>query len=74
MVCILIPMFYAVLMVQPRIVFYNYMYEMYIVCIMCTFGCTSQVGIRYYYRKLSNFAFASISFRGPLQIEISYYY
>eukprot|EP00116_Pleurobrachia_bachei_P010203 sb/3470465/ len=42
-VSILIPLFYASLMVQPRIIFYNYMYEMYIVCIMCTFGCTSQV-------------------------------
>lgn len=43
LVCILIPMFYGALMVQPKIVFYDYMYEMYIVCIMCTFGCTSQV-------------------------------
>ena len=44
-VCVLIPLFYAYLMVQPKIVFYNYHYEHVIVAIMCTFGCTSQVSL-----------------------------
>ena len=42
-VCALVPLFYAYQMVSPELMFYNYVWEMYTVVIMCSFGCTSQV-------------------------------
>ena len=41
--CALVTLFYVIIMIQPRVVVFHRDYELYVIGIMCTFGCTSQV-------------------------------
>ena len=44
--CALVTLFYVIIMIQPRIIVFHRDYELYVIGIMCTFGCTSQVTAR----------------------------